>query len=479
MDNILKILMLEDNADEAEMMLRLLKKTSLRFESLLVMNKEDFLLALEDFKPDLILSDNSLPQFNATDALEIIHERSIHVPFILVTGTVSDEFAASIIKLGADDYILKDRLERLPAAIRSALQKKRSEAAMRLKEEEISFKASLLAAVGQAIIATDVDRCVIYWNNAAKKMYGWSKAEAIGRNIIDLIISSQSKEQADQIMDQLKEGNSWSSEFLVHRKDGFVFPAFVTDSPIYDNQGIFTGIIGVSTDISERKNAERELKTMGQKMLDQKIQEQKKVSRAIIRAQEQERNHIGQELHDNVSQILAVTLLYLGMAAKKNELVKDLVKYPLELIENSIEEIRLLSSKQVTPLRNINLEILIGMLIGNLNKNTSIKTLYDYHVVSPLSDDELKLNIYRIIQIQVNNIIKHAVPSNVSIQIKEAGNFINIDVVDDGKGFDLNKKRKGIGISNMINRIESFNGKMEMESSIGKGCRMRVSMPFK
>lgn len=477
MDNIIKILMLEDSSDDAEMILRVLKKTELRFESVLVMNKEDFLLQLEQYKPDLILSDNSLPQFNATEALEIINQRAIPVPFILITGTVSDEFAANIIKLGADDYILKDRFERLPAAIDSALQKKRSEASMRLKEEEIRFKANLLAAVGQAIIATDLNGIVIYWNRSAEKVYGWSGSEAIGRNILDLTPTFQSIEQATKIMDQLREGNSWSGEFLAQRKDGSVFPAFVTDSPIYDKHGKLTGIIGVSNDISIRKSAEKELKVMEQQISNQKIQEQKKITRAIIKAQEQQRNHIGKELHDNVSQILAGTKLYLGVAASKNEIVNDLVKYPLELIENSIEEIRLLSSRQVTPLRNINLKILIEMLIENLDKNTSIKTQFVYDIANPSLDDELKLNIYRLIQEQVNNIVKHALPKNVNIQIIEAGNFINIDVTDDGKGFDLNKHRKGIGISNMINRIESFNGKMDIESSKGNGCSIKISLP--
>ncbi|MEJ7586548.1 MAG: ATP-binding protein [Ferruginibacter sp.] len=155
----------------------------------------------------------------------------------------------------------------------------------------------------------------------------------------------------------------------------------------------------------------------------------------------------------------------------------ELVKYPIQLIENSIEEIRLLSSKSVTPLRNINLEKLVEVLVDNLNKTTAINTLFVYAVNTHLLADELKLNIYRIIQEQLNNIIKHAAPENVSIHIEDTDSHIIIDVKDDGKGFDLAKDRKGIGISNMINRIESFNGKMEIDTSIGNGCRVRVTMP--
>jgi two-component system sensor histidine kinase UhpB len=399
------------------------------------------------------------------------------VPFILVTGTVSEEFAAKIIKLGADDYILKDRLTRLPNAIEASLLKKKSEEIFRKQQELLSFKASLLAAVGQAVIATDMDGSVIYWNHAAETIFGWSAAEAMGRKVIDLTPSHENRGQATEIMEQLKKGNSWSGEFLVQRKDGSNFPAFVTDSPIYDKKGKMQGVIGVSTDITDRKNAEKELMAMEQQILNQKIQEQKKISRAIIKGQENERNHIGKELHDNINQILAGTKMYLSMAAQGNEVLKETLQYPIELINNTIEEIRILSSKQVTPLKNINLKKLIDLLIENLSRTSPIKTSFIYNITNILPDDDLKLNIYRIIQELVNNIIKHASSKNVSIRVEEKGNFINIEVADDGKGFDPAKERKGIGISNMINRIESFNGKIEIESSFENGCTVTISLP--
>ena len=123
----LKILLLEDNPVDAEIVQRLLQKQEQHFEFDLAMDKAGFLRSLDNFKPDLILADNAMPQFNATKALEIINKRGDGIPFILVTGTVSEEFAANIIKSGADDYILKDRLARLPAAIDAAVKQRRTE----------------------------------------------------------------------------------------------------------------------------------------------------------------------------------------------------------------------------------------------------------------------------------------------------------------------------------------------------------------
>src|SRR5258705_2673899 len=124
MEQSLKILLLEDNYTDAEIIKRLVKKAKPDCDFLLAMNKNDFLKALDEFSPDVILSDNSLPQFNATEALQIFRQQSMQVPFILVTGTVSEEFAATIMKLGADDYVLKDRMVRLPVAIDAALKQK-------------------------------------------------------------------------------------------------------------------------------------------------------------------------------------------------------------------------------------------------------------------------------------------------------------------------------------------------------------------
>ncbi|MEO7045632.1 MAG: PAS domain S-box protein, partial [Ferruginibacter sp.] len=234
MQQFLKILHLEDSETDSEIVLRLLTKEGFHFESQLVMTRQSFLDALQNFKPDIIISDNALPQFNAREALEIVNENFRGIPFILVTGTVSEEFAATIIKLGADDYILKDRLARLPAAIETSLLRKESEVALRKHEEEINFKSSLLATVGQAVIATDANGKIIYWNHAAETIYGWKTEEAMGLNIINVVPASQAKEESVKLMEELKKGNSWSGEFMVRKRDGSVFPVFVTDSPIYD-----------------------------------------------------------------------------------------------------------------------------------------------------------------------------------------------------------------------------------------------------
>lgn len=121
----LRILMLEDNQDDVFLLKRLLNKAGFSFESMAVDTREEFMQAIQEFRPDVVLSDHGLPQFNSIQALKVCHQENQYVPFILVTGTVSDEFARKCLAQGADDYILKSDLSRLPNAIKAALQKRK------------------------------------------------------------------------------------------------------------------------------------------------------------------------------------------------------------------------------------------------------------------------------------------------------------------------------------------------------------------
>lgn len=143
-DKLLKILMLEDLQDDVGLIERTLRKEGMDFSSKRVDSQEEFTRCLEYYQPDVILSDHALPQFNSLEALRICRKQAINVPFILVTGTVSEEFAVSCLKQGADDYVLKSNMVRLPSAIQNALKqrhhevkRKKAERTLRKQNEEL------------------------------------------------------------------------------------------------------------------------------------------------------------------------------------------------------------------------------------------------------------------------------------------------------------------------------------------------------
>jgi PAS domain S-box-containing protein len=128
--------------------------------------------------------------------------------------------------------------------------------ARRRAEESMRFQAHLLDTVEQAVIATDLEGRIIYWNQHAERLYGWPAAEALGRSVMEVTPAETSTEQALKIMSRLAAGETWSGEFGVRRRDGSSFPAMVTDSPIHDDAGRVVGVVGVSADITERKKNE-------------------------------------------------------------------------------------------------------------------------------------------------------------------------------------------------------------------------------
>jgi PAS domain S-box-containing protein len=125
-----------------------------------------------------------------------------------------------------------------------------------LAQRELVIQAQLLDSVGQAVIATDPEGVIFYWNSYAETLYGWTRDEAVGRKIVEITPSTEARHYALEIMTEIKRGRTWSGDLTVKRKDGTEFPARVTDSPVYDSQGTMIGIVGVSWDISAEKAAE-------------------------------------------------------------------------------------------------------------------------------------------------------------------------------------------------------------------------------
>jgi signal transduction histidine kinase len=125
--SVLKLLLLEDNPGDAALIQDILRRAGLTFMISIVDDKIDFLQRLQDQKFDVVLADNALPQYSSTEALQEVRSSDPYIAFILVTGSLSEDFAAGILKQGADDYILKTNLIRLPSAIKNAIARRQNE----------------------------------------------------------------------------------------------------------------------------------------------------------------------------------------------------------------------------------------------------------------------------------------------------------------------------------------------------------------
>ncbi|HMJ46327.1 MAG TPA: ATP-binding protein [Ferruginibacter sp.] len=211
------------------------------------------------------------------------------------------------------------------------------------------------------------------------------------------------------------------------------------------------------------------------------MQNHRIISRAIIKAEEKERNRLGAELHDNVNQLLVSARLYIGLQKKKPNNNLEYLDKADEYLSIAIEEIRELTRRLTTPvitnegLQNCMEEIAGSML---LLKNIHLQLMISDDIVIKLSIEQ-QLMIYRIIQEQTSNILKYAETTAATISLQEINGNVELIITDYGKGFDRSQqKTNGIGFTNIFNRVDAYNGTSEIISSPGNGCKLIITFPL-
>jgi len=345
----------------------------------------------------------------------------------------------------------------------------REKAQQEIQKSEEKYR-SLFELASDAISLTDFEGNFININDSFCNMLGYTKKELLRMNVSQIIDPVQLKARPIPF-NLLKKGKHIFSERHFLHKDGRMIDTEANIKKIDENS-----ILSIARDVTVIRELQRK---MDFEMMEQKVQEQKKITRAIIKAQERERNKIGLELHDNVNQLLASIRMCIITVKNTPECTEVFLAKCIEFIDNTIAAIRLLSKKQITPLKGFHLKEQTQSLIDSLHDITDQEINFAYHVPEETEPtDDLKLNIYRIIQEQLNNIHKHASAKTVAIGIQAKDGIMHVQIKDDGKGFITGKKRKGVGISNIINRANSYNGTVSLSSAPGEGCSIDIQIPL-
>ena len=215
---------MEDVADDADLIVRALQQAGHNLEWTLVEDEAAYLAAIE--RPlDIILSDYSLPQFSAPRALELLHDRQMDLPLIVITGTITEEAAVECIKRGASDYLMKDRLGRLAVAVTRAIEQRRLRQAERLAIEAMAASQRRLQAIFEnaldAIFVADDDARYVDVNPAACELTGYSRSELLAMSVRDLMPSGNAAVTTTAWQDFLRTGSA-SGEYQILRRDGSI-----------------------------------------------------------------------------------------------------------------------------------------------------------------------------------------------------------------------------------------------------------------
>ena len=478
----IKLLILEHDENDLELLLYELKKSDLELAPKIVGTKEQFTQALADFCPDVILSDYSLPGFDGITAFRIKQEICPHVPFIIVSGTIGEENAVELIKNGVTDYSIKDKLFTVIPKIKRAIKEANERHEKQVVEQTLRNSQSQLA---EAQRISKIGSWEIGENGEMKscsdelyRILDLDPATTLSFEIFmqfvhpddkAIILKAQETTTATGITEVV--------QFRLISHTGMEKYIEGRGTQRSDAQGI--SFIGTCQDITEKVKAEQLLANYSEQIARERLEHQRMMVRASIESQERERAEIGRELHDNINQILAVTKAYIEASMTELDMREELAERSIKNLQLAINEIRKISKSLVPPVMDNN-----GLIDSVHDLIENIRVVNPFAINFQYEKEQLRnvtpqqqLALYRIVQEQFNNIIKHAQAHNVSIELFEKNNCIDLLIQDDGKGFDPRERRKGVGLSNILSRIELFDGKLEVISSKGHGCQLKIHVP--
>jgi PAS domain S-box-containing protein len=487
----LRVLIVEDSEDDMLLMLRELRRGGYSLDFVRVENREAMQLELDRQSWDLVIADYSLPEFSALDALELLQAQQQELPFIIVSGTITEETAVAAMRAGARDYVTKSNLARLVTAVEREL---RETAEHKLAEQKIREQAALLDIASDAIFVRDLDHRIVYWNQGAERLYGWQVTEAIGQKVNELLHSDES--QVRDAMQMLLDQGEWRGELSKVTKSGHNVMVEARWTLVRHDNGEPKSILSVETDITGKKQLEAQ----------------------FLRAQRLESlgtlaGGIAHDLNNILTPILAMPkILQLRqpqMDERSLELLKTIeasAQRGANMVNQILTFTRGTSGERiplpVTPI----LQEVIKVIEQTFPKSIAIRQEVPSQPVGMVSADSTHLH-----QVLMNLCVnaRDAMPEGGLLTLSlapyfidqsfvqgnldaQVGSYILITVADTGTGiapdvrdriFDpffttkAHGQGTGLGLSTVLGIVKSYGGFVDVWSEVGQGTQFKVYLP--
>lgn len=503
MDKELHILIVEDLPSDVELAQRELRSVIENFAVRVVDTEEDFIIALEEFSPDLIISDYQMPSFDGLSALQIAQERSPLTPFIMLTGSMNEDTAVRCMKAGADDYVIKEHIKRLGSAVISAIEKKKIESEKKKSEKELQKLNLAINNSREVIFMTDKEGSFTFTNSEFTKLYGYTDEEIIGKASPRILKSDfYAKEDYENFWATLKSGQNIPSAQYVNRgKNGKLIDVEGSADPIIDNDGNVIGFLGIQRDITKRKQAESKLKS------------------ALVKAEESDRLKsaflatMSHELRTPLNAIIGFSSLIdedlpVEEIIDFGKLIHSSGNHLLSIIDE-LFDITLIEAGET----KMNYELVaLEPILDNIHKiiqavqQKAEKTSIDLNLIIPPEQKDLviKTDSLKLKQILLNllkNALKFTDKGHInygfSIEREDGKSILKFYVEDTGIGiprekqgfiFDMfrqaddtsTRKHDGVGIGLSISKklTELLSGKLWVVSDEGEGSTFYFTLPF-
>jgi PAS domain S-box-containing protein len=351
-----------------------------------------------------------------------------------------------------------------------------------LKQAEQKLKIAndkfilLNEATNEAIWDADLENDIGFWGLGYKKLFGHDR-EQIDYAFWISKVHPDDREKVNEVFQRLDPkklaiNNILSCEYRFQKANGEYAIVYDVAYIILNEEGKPVRMIGSKRDITQQKELES-------KLIEVEIEKQIGINKAMIEGQEKEKIELSQELHDNINQLISTSKLYMEVA-KRGATNTEMIDRAIETLSIAVQEIRKLS-KSLNPATVNQLQFVdaVEQLVFDIEETEKLEiefdhSEFDYNITLP----QLNLYLYRIVQEQLNNIMKYAKTDKATIVLKNNEHYLHLRIADNGVGFDTNLHRKGIGINNIINRVTLFKGIIDIDSALGKGCAIEINIPL-
>ncbi len=495
MNKHLKILYVEDNNYDVELVIRELARAGFKTSFRVAVNETEFLAGLESL-PDLILSDFALPQFDGLTALHLLNKSSLEIPFILISGTLGEEAAVTSIKQGAADYLMKDRLSRLGTAVERAIEEQRQRIERRnaetaLKQSEACLRiVSHFARIGFVVI--NPEHRLVFSNTAFAELFGLRPDDVAGRLLPDLLPVGY-EEQVRQWLKKAFAGERLEYELRLPTPKAQSC-LLVNFEPVIEH-GCVSSVVVVIMDITARRITEDQLKQ------SQKMEAVGQLAGGISH----EFNNLLTVISTYTSLLLnsdslgQEELYFVNEIGKATERSADLTRRLLSFGRGQIQAPEAIHLNEVI----VETKKLLALTLGRqveivLGLEPDLKTIWmDRNELSQILIN-LSINARDAmpdggrLEIQTQNIILEKADAEGRLSVRP-GNYVLLSVSDNGCGMSADTqlrifepffstkptaKGTGLGLSIVHSIVSRSGGAVEVSSSIGKGTTFRIYIPL-
>ena len=476
----LKILIVEDSEEDTLLLLMELRKSGYEPDFARVETRESMKEALERREWDVVTSDYVMPKFNGRDALAVLKESGLDLPFIIVSGNIGEDIAVEAMRAGAHDYILKGNLTRLVAAVEREIREAEVRRERKRAEEERNRLAAAVESAVDAVVITDPRGTIRYVNPAFEKITGYSRREIDGQafNILDGGIHSGPFSQS--VQEAMKRDEPWSGRLTGKRKDGTLYEEECTYAPIKAPSGEIVNYVFIKRDITEKLRLES---------IAQAVDTMNNIGYIFSGV----RHEIGNPVN---AVIMNLSLLKAKLETIDKATVEKYVDRALsscEKVEYLLRSLRSFNLYEKPDLQNVALADFLERFAGLAKedfekKGITIDTVVDTQQVyaDPRVLQQVLLNLFT----NAADALKGIENPKIMVSASQAGGMARIRVHDNGQGIpedrlkDLFKpfhtsKSTGTGLGLVIVKkmITMMNGAVEIASSLGKGTSVDIFIP--